>query len=219
MKLKPSEIAFFMVIMILVTGLILLARSWQIQRQAAQKTFEPQVTEVQLPPPRQAQTGILSQVQGGVNLHLAVADVPQPASESATVTEGDVLATTTGSAQLTFPEFAILEAGRLTSFSFTSTKPDSFLVNQKSGSVTTSLLNPSSILSIRGLHFLLELQSGIVTTEIDDIAKTATITQSEGQSRLGQIDTENNTKTWTLGAGQQAMIDDLSRSVQIVPIK
>ena len=196
-------------------GLILVSIGRVVQVQLRREVFTPQKSTFTFKPPEQAIKGKVRSVNGDVRKQsrdsdkLEKIDVPQP------VLQGDKIVTRKNAAvTIQFDDIGIVNINSDSTVNIISLLPASFLIQQTSGDVTYESVS-NKPLSIRSLHALFTIQSGRATVESDREKGELIISVASGKGKLAMIDTENETHTWDIKAGQKAVIDDEARTVKI----
>lgn len=182
-------------------------------RMAAPPPFSPQETGFTLTPPSESLTATLTSAVGSVEKQPRDKDEFEKASEGDRILQGESVATREKStATIQFPDFAEIALDANSVLGFISLIPESFLLNQPSGSVTYEVLWEKPI-SVRSLHALLELQPG--ESQVSVVGREITVEVFSGKAKLALVDLENETNLFTLQEGQKAVINDAERSVVI----
>lgn len=182
-----------------------LIRAWQVKNVPP---FIPQPSSFTLDPPAQAITATLSQSEGNVEHLTREADEYGEATPGGAIHQGEAIATKRGSATITLENLGILTLKENSEISIVNLIPQSLMLRQPSGTITYET-GPSPF-SVRTLHILAEIM-GTVIIDVDD--PIAEITVIKGATKFALVDTENNTKIWSLSGGQMAQINDETRIV------
>lgn len=174
------------------------------------------ISPVAVEPPSESQKGTLSEVQGDVLHYPRVAKDWQQARNGEVINQGETIWTKEiGSATVTYPNFATINLKSGSELGIVRTLQNTFLVNQASGSATFAKQDPQRVLAIRISNTLIELLAGTVETDINQETGIITLTQTEGNSKFGIVDQDNETQIYTLKANQVATINDGDQSVDI----
>lgn len=195
-------------------GIVVVFRLWQVKKIPA-VYFSPQQSSFSLKPPTEALKGDLLTVEGDVKKE------PRDKEEFETVkTEGEVLIEgekiATGKksqAAIEFPDFIRIDLGSDTEIGLSNLMPDNFLISQLSGSVTYSLLRNNNTFSVRSLHALLTFDSG--ESEITVGGSEIAVKILSGKAKLALVDLDNKTHIWELNEGEEVLVDDAERRVEI----
>jgi len=195
-------------------GIVVVFRLWQVKKIPA-VSFSPQQSSFNLKPPTEALKGGFLTVDGDVKKE------PRDKEEFETVkTEGEVLIEgekiATGKksqATIEFPDFIRIDLGSDTEIGLANLIPDNFLISQLSGSVTYRLLRNDNTFSVRSLHALLTFDSG--ESEITVGGSEITVKVLSGRAKLALVDLDNETHVWELNEGEEALVDDAERRVEI----
>jgi hypothetical protein len=192
-------------------------RLFLVDRQTKQP-FIPVKSTFSLQPPSQALQGRLEITQGTAQMYLRNADSYAPATSGATILIGEsvvtgpkseAVATVNGLVTIT------LEANAELTFANIFTE-DTVLI-QKSGRMTyTKAASPYPV-AIRALHTLISQESGAMI--VNSIDTDVSVPVPIGTVKIALVDTDNTTHVWQLHEGDRANIDDLTRTVYLLPGK
>ncbi|MBL7159513.1 FecR domain-containing protein [Candidatus Microgenomates bacterium] len=189
-------------------------RFWQVKKMPV-PSFSPQKSSFSLKPPTEALKGEFLTIKGDVKKE------PRDKEEFETVkTEGEVLIEgekiATGEksqATIEFPDFIKIDLGSDTEIGLANLMPANFLINQLSGSVTYRLLQNDNAFSVRSLHALITFDSG--ESEISVEGNEIKIEVLSGKAKLALVDLDNKTHIWELNEGEEVLVDDAERRVEI----
>lgn len=195
-------------------GIVVVFRLWQVKKIPA-VYFSPQQSSFSLKPPTEALKGDLLTVEGDVKKE------PRDKEEFETVkTEGEVLiegekigTEKKSQAAIEFPDFIRIDLGSDTEITLANLMPANFLISQLSGSVTYRLLQNDNTFSVRSLHALLTFDSG--ESEVAVEGSEVTVKVLSGKAKLALVDLDNETHVWELNEGEEALVDDAERRVEI----
>ncbi len=210
---KNTRILFLALFFIGSTG-IFAFRFWQVKRTKA-IPFSPQQSFFNLKPPTEALKGGFLIIDGDVKKE------PRDKEEFETVkAEGEALIegekiATGGKSQATieFPDFIRIDLGSDTEIGLSNLMPANFLINQLSGSVIYRLLQNNNTFSVRSLHTLLSFDSG--ESEVTVGGSEIVVKVLSGKAKLALVDLDNETHVWELNEGEEVLIDDAERRVEI----
>lgn len=194
-------------------GFVVGYRLWQVKKIKA-IPFSPQQSSFVLKPPSDALRGKLLLVKGKVEKEPREKDEFEEAGAEEEILQGEKLATGEKSqAVVEFPDFAKIDLGSNSEIGFVNLAPSNFLISQSLGSVTYKLLQDNALVNVRSLHALLSFDSGEgeVTVEEEEI----TVRVLSGKAKLALVDLENETHVWELEEGQEVLITDAERRVEI----
>ena len=189
-------------------------RFWQVKKMPI-ASFSPQQSSFNLKPPTEALKGGFLSVEGEVKKE------PRDKEEFETVKpggevliEGEKIATGKKSqATIEFPDFLRIDLGSDTEIGLSNLMSDNFLISQLSGSVTYGLLQNDKAFSVRSLHALLAFDSG--ESEITVGGGEIVVKVLSGKAKLALVDLDNETHVWELNEGEEALVDDAERRVEI----
>lgn len=173
--------------------------------------FIPANTRASLSPPTRSLEGMLSSSEGAVKQLVRDASDYTEATPGGKIRQGESLETAQGTAAVSLPGVLSLSIGEHTELSFVNLIPGQVLFQQKSGDVVYQTEGNAPV-SIRILHSLVEAQ-GIFTISLKDSRVICALEQ--GSLKLGMVDTANTTHTYTIRAGEELVVDDKERTVQI----
>lgn len=188
-------------------------RLWQV-KSAGQTSFIPQQSSFVFKPPADALKGKLSLFKGDVKKKPRDKEEFKDVNVGEEILQGERIATGKKSqAIVEFPNFLRVNLGSDTEIGFNNLIPANFLISQSPGSVTYELLRDATPISVRSLHVLLTVYSGKSEVVVSD--ETITDKVLSGQAKLALVDLENKTHIWEIKEGQQALVNDAQRRVEI----
>jgi len=178
-------------------------------------SFSPQQSSFNLKPPTEALKGGFLTVDGDVKKE------PRDKEEFETVkTEGEVLiegekiaSGKKSQATIEFPDFIRIDLGSDTEIGLINLMPDNFLISQLSGSVVYRLLGNNNTFSVRSLHTLMAFESG--ESEIAVERSEIVVRVLSGKAKLALVDLDNETHVWELNEGEEVLVNDAERGVEI----
>lgn len=177
------------------------------------RIFTPQPSTFSLAPPAQAVSGTLTITYGKADIFTRTAPDYQEASTGAKILIGESVATKEYSAATASVNGIVTAVlGSKTELVFANLFPDNMLLIQKAGQSTYTLA-PGKHISVRALHALIALYSGITTITIN--GTTVSVVTNTGSAAIALVDTDNTTRVWNLGSGQSAAVDDTKRQVLV----
>lgn len=193
-------------------------RVWHVKKIVV---IEPEVftahpTEYMFEPPRQSLAGIVS-VVGGEVLKLEREDrEPHIATESSQIVEGEkILTQLQGSAEMQFADHARIRLQPNTTVTLVSTNPNNFLLALERGTISLQTDETIATVSARAQHGLIQLENGKAELSLDPETNTLTFFVDEGVGQIGYIDSDNNTQTKQITAGEAITFDDKKRIVKV----
>ena len=173
-------------------------------------SFTPQSPLFQPNPPANALNGQITTLDGAAFRLARFAGDTAPAKIDDTIFQGESLITANKSAaEVTFPS---IDFSPISQVNFISTTADSFLLNQTGGTVDYTLSGTKPV-SIKVLHLLIELKTGIARVKINSFAITIDILS--GSATLGYNSLDNVTQIHQLSESQRTVYNDTTRSVKI----
>jgi hypothetical protein len=195
--------------------LILLTKNEQavinntVQNSVEQKPDYPTVSLVQ---PNKALATSLISVKGTVEKIPWDLFDPVPAKSNSPLLQGDEILTHAKSAAgIEIQGQTSILLAENTDISLSSLVGERVLINQKSGTVDFSVQSGAVPLNVITGKSLLEIASGSVRIII--AKNTIDISVIKGAAKLGYVDRTDNTKTWQLRDGQNAVINTATRRV------
>ena len=172
-----------------------------------------------LRPPSEALSGILTLISGHTQKFSRGETEYKEASTGAEILLGESIATNANSsATAEVAGIVKVNFGPMAELVFANMFPENFLLQQKNGKIEYVATRP---ISVRALHALVSMEpaspaggpGNVVITIIDtDIS----VTVKSGSVKLAVVDTDNNTRVYTLTTGQRANVDDEAREVLLI---
>ncbi len=183
-----------------------------IKTPAVKPTPEPTFALV---PPSQAVSGTLT-VTGGHAQKFSRGDTEyKESSTGAQILLGESVATKENSTATAIVQgIANINMGPVAELVFANLFPVNFVLQQKSGKIEYLVTQP---VSVRALHTLVTIGPGDTTITIID--SDLSITVKTGSVKFALVDMDNNTRVWTMKAGQRANIDDEARTVVLIQVR
>lgn len=179
---------------------------------ASQSTPEPTLALV---PPAQAVSGVLTVTIGHAKKFSRNETEYKEASTGAQILLGESIATSANSsATASVGGIVNVSLGPTAELVFANLFPVNFVLQQKNGKIEYRVTTP---ISVRALHTLISMNPGVVTVNIIDTDMSIAVTT--GSVKFAIVDNDNNTRVYTLGAGQRANIDDVAREVFLINAK
>lgn len=165
-------------------------------------------------PPTHAYVGSIATMSGTMKKLGRQDESYQDIATPSAIVQGDSIASeANGTANIRIQNVATITMGSWAEIAFSDLLPPGMLVRQKNGTVSYTRESVDIPWSVRVLRSLLVLDSGEVQVQID--GSRATIYQKSGSSRIGAIDTLNETTVYTLKEGQSALINDSLQTIRI----
>lgn len=209
---KKRYIVLWLCLFCLGIGILLGYRLWQVKRFI--QPFVAQNSHFVLSPPAEAIEGNLVQVQGRVELLGRDNEDWKVVNPGEKLLQGESLATKELSyAKVEFPQFYQLDLYEEGNIDLVNLIPENFLINQTSGVVAYRQLQEQRPVNVRALHALLTIYGG--ETEVDIQTEEININVLSGKGKLVMVDLDNQTQVWELTEGQEVLIDDRERRVEI----
>jgi hypothetical protein len=188
-------------------------RLWQV-KDAGHISFTPQPVSFVLKPPSDALKGKILSINGSVKKEPREKNDFEDVDIKEEILQGEKLATGKKSqATVEFANLAKVNLSSDTEIGFNNLIPATFLVSQSLGPVTYELLQDDTSISVRSLHALVTINSG--KSEIIVRDETITVKILSGTAKLALVDLENKTHVWEIKEGQQALVNDTQRRVEI----
>ncbi|MEK7543526.1 MAG: hypothetical protein AAB557_01520 [Patescibacteria group bacterium] len=178
------------------------------------RPFTPQSSSFTLAPPAQAVWGTLTVTYGRADMLTRTAPDYEEASTGAKILIGESVATKEYSAATVWvSDIVTAVLGSKTELVFANLFADNMLLIQKAGQSTYTVA-PGKHVSIRALHALIALESGITTITLN--GTNLSVATNTGSAAIALVDMDNMTRVWNLGSGQSAAVDDTTREVRLV---
>lgn len=188
-------------------------RFWQIKT-AGSISFTPQLSSFILKPPSDALIGKLILSNGDIKKKPRDKEEFNTFNIGEKILQGERLATGKKSkAVVEFSNLVSINLGSDTEIGFNNLIPANLLLRQLSGIVTYELLRDDAPVSVRSMHALVTINSG--TCAITANQETVTIKVLAGSTTLALVDLENKTGVWEIKKGQEALVDNIQRLVEI----
>ena len=188
-------------------------RLWQVKK-AELISFTPQQSAFVLNPPADALKGEFSLFKGDVKKKPRDKEEFKDINVKEEILQGEKLATGKKSqAVVEFLNLVRIDLGPDTEIGFNNLIPASFLISQSLGSVTYELLQGDTPISVRSSQALITINFG--KSEITVSEETITVKVLSGKVKLALVDLENNTHVWEIKEGQEALVNDMERGVEI----
>jgi hypothetical protein len=205
-------LVFLLLLIVGATGVIIF-RLWQVKN-VAHTVFTPQQSLFVLKPPTDALKGKILLSNGDTKIKPRDKEEFNKINVGEEVLQGERIATGEKSKTVVeFPDLVSINLGSDTEIGFNNLIPANFLLSQSSGLVTYELLRDDAPISVRSLHTLVSINSGncAITTN----QETVTIKVLTGSATVALVDLENKTGVWELKEGQEALVDDIQRRVEV----
>ncbi|PIS09455.1 hypothetical protein COT75_01495 [Candidatus Beckwithbacteria bacterium CG10_big_fil_rev_8_21_14_0_10_34_10] len=211
---KRINLLILSLVFLVGVGGVMVFRLWQVEKMPV-ASFSPQQSSFNLKPPTKALKGGFLIIDGNVKKE------PRDKEEFETVEdvggvliEGEKIATGKKSqATIEFPDFIRIDLGSDTEIGLSNLMSDNFLISQLSGFVTYRLLGNNNTFSVRSLHALMSFEPGEseITVEESEIV----VRILSGKAKLALVDLDNETHVWELNEGEEILVDDGERRVEI----
>ena len=209
MSKKSILILFFII------GIIFVFMGRIVQVQLRHDIFTPQKSTFTFKSPERALQGKVRASIGEVQKQPRDDDQLKKINVTEPVLQGDKIVTGKSAAlTVQFADTGIVNIKGDSEVNVISLVSANFLMQQVNGTVTYEALG-NTPLSVRSMHVLFALQSGIATVETDKDTSKVTLTLTGGKGKIAMIDINNDTHTWDLKAGQRAVINDEEKTVKI----
>lgn len=210
--LKKTPYLIFLLLFLIGIAGVMTFRLWRV-KDRGHISFAPQQSSFVFKPPADALKGKLLLINGSVKKEPREKNDFEDVNIKEEILQGEKLATGKKSqAVVEFPSFATVNLGSNTEIGFINLIPANFLISQSLGSVTYELLQDAPI-SVRSLHALLTIKSG--KSEFTVNGETISVKVLSGAAKLALVDLENKTHIWEIKKGQQVLINDSQRRVEI----
>jgi hypothetical protein len=206
---------YLVLLLLLIVGAIsvIMFRLWQVKT-AGNIPFIPQQSLFVLKPPSDALEGKLLLSNGNIKKK------PRDKAEFNKINVGEeilqgerIAASEKSKAVIEFINLVKINLSSNTEIGFNNLIPANFLLSQSSGSVDYELLRSDVPISVRSLHTLVTINSGNCAITADQ--ETITIKVLAGSATLALVDLENKTSVWEIKEGQEVLIDDVQRRVEV----
>jgi len=208
-----KQILVFLLLFLIGTIGVVVFRLYQVKG-AKHASFSPQQSSFVLKPPADALKGELSLFKGNVKKKPRDKEEFKDVKVGEEILQGEKIATGKKSqATVEFPTLVRVNLGSDTEIGFNNLIPGNFLISQSLGSATYELLQDNVPFSVRSLHVLLTVYSGKSEVMVSD--ETITVIVSSGKAKLALVDLENKTHIWEIKEGQEALVNDTERRVEI----
>lgn len=210
---KKTHYLIFLLLFLIGTVSVVAFRLWQV-KDAGHISFTPQQSSFVLKPPSDALKGELSLYKGDVKKKPRDKEEFKDVNVGEEILQGEKIATGKKSqATVKFANILWVNLDSNTEIGFINLIPANFLINQSLGSVIYELLRDDTPISVRSLHALVTINSGKSEFTISD--DTITVKVLSGAAKLALVDLENKTHVWEIKEGQQALVNDTQRRVEI----
>jgi len=165
-------------------------------------------------PPTHALVGTIATMSGEVKKMAREDEEYQLLETTGLMLQGEALATgEDGTATVALPNALTLTLDPWSELGFASLLSPNFFLNQKAGTVTYRLENGEVPWSVRVLHTLVQLDKGEMSIEIT--GTKATVSVISGSLKIGAIDADNVTTTFSLSGDQTAIINGYTKTVTV----
>lgn len=167
-------------------------------------------------PPKEARTGVLSLIEGDVQIEARGATEPVRLGKVRTIVQGERLVTSEKSTTLvTFGNDTEILLEENTDIIFAQTIPSSIVLVQNTGTVTYSQNTDSIPLSIRVRNLLVSLKSGDFTVTLEDGDPVISVTVNNGEIKTAYNDSDFVSQVNTLSKGDEMAYDSDVRNAII----
>ncbi|MFH1280239.1 MAG: FecR domain-containing protein, partial [Candidatus Beckwithbacteria bacterium] len=211
-----KKINLLILFLLFLAGIVIVVvfRLWQVKKTPV-ASFSPQQSSFNLKPPTEALKGGFLTVEGDVKKEPRNKEEFETVkAEGEVLIEGEKIATGEKSqASIEFPDFIRIDLGSNTEIGLANLMPANFLISQSSGSVAYRLLQNNNAFSVRCLHALLAFDSG--ESEITVGGNEIVVKVLSGRAKLALVDLDNETHVWELNEGEEVLVDDAERRVEI----
>lgn len=178
------------------------------------RTFTPLPSTFFLNPPARALSGILTITKGKAEKLSRSGNAYEEASTGAQILIGESVATKDNSiASVSVNGIVTASLESKAELVFANLFAENMLLQQKTGNITYDIASGKQ-LSIRALHALIFITSGLTTINILDTDMSIHV--KTGYAKVALVDIDNNTHVWNLKEGQRVNIDDTTREVHLV---
>lgn len=210
---KRTHYLIFLLLFLIGTVGVVVFRLWQVKN-TEYISFTPQQSSFVLKPPADALKGKFSLFKGEVKKKPRDKEEFKDIKVGEEILQGEKIATGKKSqAIVEFPNLVRINLGSDTEIGFNNLIPANFLISQSSGSVTYELLQGDTPISVRSLQALVTINFGKSEVTISD--ETITVKVLSGKAKLALVDLENKTHIWEIKEGQEALVNDTERRVEI----
>jgi len=205
-------LAFLLLFLIGTVGVVAF-RLWQV-KEAGPISFTPQQSSFVLKPPSDTLKGKLSLFKGDVKKKPRDKEEFKDVNVGEEFLQGEKIATGKKSqATVEYANILRVNLDSNTEIGFINLIPANFLISQSLGSVSYELLRDDTPISVRSLHTLVTINSGKSEVTVSD--ETIAVKVLSGKAKLALVDLENKTHIWEIKEGQQALVNDTQRRIEI----
>lgn len=193
-------------------GIVIAFRLLQVR--GANSQLFPQESSYTFKVPEGSLKGVLIAAEGIVEKKPREEDEFEKVSVNAEILQGERLATKEESqAEVEFSDLVTVSLHSNSEIGLVSLIPENFLIEQSSGSIRYEFKKSNASISIRSLHTLVSFYSGEgeLTVEGEEIEVKIT----SGRAKLALVGLDNKTHVWELEEGQEALVNDSKRRVEI----
>lgn len=188
--------------------LVLLGRLLFTHVTTTQVKFTPHEVHTVLQPPKGALQGLVNNVKGEVSKQGRKDTDFRDITKQDSLVEGESLATTQGTAVVTFGPNSILSLGRNTQLDFLNGLPSALVVRQPMGTITYTISSPIPAFSVRSLGLLTQFAGAAKAVIMTDTTnQTVTVRVISGSVTVAYSDADNTTQVKDLGKGETAIFD------------
>ena len=179
--------------------------------------FVPQNSDFKLQPPTLALTGKVEQITREVKKRSREDKDFREIKTGEKIIQGEILSTgEKARVEVVFPGFVKLKIQPNSEIGFSDLIAEEFLLSQRNGSVTYEFIDSKNTLSVRSLHLLSAIQTGITQINVESQQGRVTLENISGKTKIAYVNSENKTQVLELTKGK-TIFDDTTHTIQTVP--